>query len=123
MIQKCLDFVHHYFISITPHIFYMFLIVYMYICRYLQPYMYEWCMNDVYMARPTKIVIVLSLLPNWNKIVNQSIKEPYLMKVLVKVSTQEKNRLCFHGPDKIENISYIAVKLPVIRSLSLHGHL
>ncbi len=36
--------------------------------------MYEWCMNEVYMARPPKIVIVLSVLPNWNKIVNQSIK-------------------------------------------------
>ncbi len=37
--------------------------------------MYEWCMNDVYMARPPKIVIVLSVLPNWNKIVNQSINQ------------------------------------------------
>ncbi len=35
--------------------------------------MYVWCMNDVYMACPPKIVIVLSVLPNWNKIVNQSI--------------------------------------------------
>ncbi len=32
-------------------------------------------MNDVYMARPPKIVIVLSVLPNWNKIVNQSINQ------------------------------------------------
>ncbi len=30
-------------------------------------------MNDVYMAQPPKIVIVLSVLLNWNKIVNQSI--------------------------------------------------
>ncbi len=37
--------------------------------------MYEWCMNDIYMARPPKIVIVLSVLPNWNKIVNQSINQ------------------------------------------------
>ncbi len=35
--------------------------------------MYEWYMNDVYMARPPKKVILLSVLPNWNKIVNQSI--------------------------------------------------
>ncbi len=41
----------------------------------LLPYMYEWCMNDVYMAQPLKIVIVLSVLPNWNKIVNQSINQ------------------------------------------------
>ncbi len=32
-------------------------------------------MNDVYMARPPKILIVLSVLPNWNKIVNQSINQ------------------------------------------------
>ncbi len=37
--------------------------------------MYEWCMNDVYMAQPPKIVIVLSVLLNWNKIVNQSINK------------------------------------------------
>ncbi len=35
--------------------------------------MYEWCMNDVHVAQPPKIVIVLSVLQNWNKIVNQSI--------------------------------------------------
>ncbi len=45
--------------------------VHMYI---LLPYMYEWCIN-VYMARPPKIVIVLSVLPNWNKIVNQSMNQ------------------------------------------------
>ncbi len=37
--------------------------------------MYEWCMNDVYMARPAKIVIVLSVLPNWNKIDSQSVSQ------------------------------------------------
>ncbi len=47
----------------------MFLIVYMYICKYYNPIY----MNDVYMAQPPKIVIVLSVLLNWNKIVNQSI--------------------------------------------------
>ncbi len=41
--------------------------------------MFEWCMNDVYMARLPKIVIVLSVLPNWDKIVNQSINQPYTM--------------------------------------------
>ncbi len=37
--------------------------------------MYEWGMNDVYMVWPPKIVIVLGVLPNWNKIVNQSIDQ------------------------------------------------
>ncbi len=32
----------------------------MYICKYYNPI----CMNDVYMAWPSKIVIVLSVLPN-----------------------------------------------------------
>ncbi len=43
--------------------------------------MHEWY---VYMARPPKIVIVLSVLPNWNKIVNQSINPP--------IFNQSKNR-------------------------------
>ncbi len=47
----------------------MFLIVYMYICKYYNSI----CMNDVYMSWPLKIVIVQSVLLNWNKIVNQSI--------------------------------------------------
>ncbi len=38
----------------------MFLIVYMYICKYYYPI----CMNDVYMAWPPKIVIVLSMIQN-----------------------------------------------------------
>ncbi len=42
--------------------------------------MYEWCMNDVYIARPPKIVIVLSVLLNWNKIVNQSPKVFYIVQ-------------------------------------------
>ncbi len=40
--------------------------------------MYEWCMNGVYMACLLKIVIVLSVLMNWNKIVNQSINQPFV---------------------------------------------
>ncbi len=40
--------------------------------------MYEWCMNDVYMAQSPKIVIVLSVLQNRNKILNQSINHVYI---------------------------------------------
>ncbi len=52
----------------------------------LLPYMYEWCMNYVYMARPPKIVIVLSVLPNWNKTVNQSINQSMSKCVLTTCS-------------------------------------
>ncbi len=47
--------------------------------------MYEWCMNDVYMARPPTIVIVLSVLPNWNKIVNQSINLRICVEIVYNI--------------------------------------
>ncbi len=44
-------------------------------------------MNDVYIAWPSKIVIVLSVLQNWNKIVNQSINYKIISKLLAKSTT------------------------------------
>ncbi len=43
-------------------------------------------MNDVYMVRPPIIVIVLSVLPNRNKIVSQSINQSILLKQYESVS-------------------------------------
>ncbi len=45
-------------------------------------------MNDVYMARPPKIVIVLSVLPNWNKIVNQSVNQSICASQLFQVDSE-----------------------------------
>ncbi len=48
-------------------------------------------MNDVFKARPPKIVIVLSLLPNWSKICYQSIN-------WIKID----HHLSEHIPDNLE---------------------
>ncbi len=57
-------------------------------------------MDDVYMARPPKIVIVLSVLPNWNKIVNQLINSNVITYCDVIMSDHcDVILIDFHWPD------------------------
>ncbi len=50
--------------------------------------MYECCMNDVYIAEPSKIVTVLSVLLNCNKVVNQSMNT--VVTVIVVQSCEDR---------------------------------